>query len=138
MSTFLDSTFLIDIVEDPAATRKAAQDLEDRDEGVVTGALNLFEVFRGVHSLRDPTRRRKLQQQYEAVIQSTMVMDLSREDALRAAGWSGALRREGKSIGVDALTAALAYRAGCTIILTRNLRDFEPLARQGAPSPKGY
>jgi len=91
MSTFLDSTFLIDIVEDPAATRKAAQDLEDRDEGVVTGALNLFEVFRGVHSLRDPTRRRKLQQQYEAVIQSTMVMDLSREDALRAAGWSGAL-----------------------------------------------
>jgi len=138
MSTFLDSTFLIDLVEDPAATRKAAQDLEDRGEGVVTGSLNLFEVFRGVHSLRDAARRKKLQLQYEAVIQSTMVMDLSQDDALRAASWSGALRREGKQVGVDAITAALAYRAGCTAILTRNLRDFEPLARQGAPPPKSY
>src|SRR3989337_1044859 len=87
MSTFLDSTFLIDLVEDPAATRDAA-------------------------------RAKKLQLQYEAVIQSTMVMDLSQDDALRAASWSGALRREGKQVGVDAITAALAYRAGCTAILT--------------------
>lgn len=120
----LDTTFIIDIVEDPTETRRVASDLESTGEVLATTAFNVYEALLGVHALRDRGHRTKLLDQYARVLSRLVVLPVTVEDAVEAAEIGGEIRRMGHDIGADCLTAATALRAGCDGVVTRNVSHF--------------
>jgi len=46
-------------------------------------------------------------------------------DALKAAEIGGALLKKKKTVGADAITAAIAINNGCEAVVTRNKKHFE-------------
>jgi len=125
----LDTTFLVDIVEDPGETTAIASNLESRGEVLATTVFNVYEALLGVHSLRDPGHRAKLLDQYAKAISRLVVLPVSFEDAAKAAEIGGHLRRQGQEVGADSLTAAIALRAGCDGVVTRNRSHFEQIRK---------
>lgn len=121
----VDTTFLIDIVENPEDVRTISQDLERRGEVLATSAFNAYEALLGVESVRDRVQRAKLLDLYAKVLARLVVLPLSLEDAAKAAEIGGALRRKGHDVGADSLTAAGALRSGSDGIVTRNVAHFE-------------
>jgi predicted nucleic acid-binding protein len=121
----LDTTFLVDIVEQPDETKQVASELEARGEVLATTAFNAYEALLGVHSLRDQGQRAKLLDLYAKVLSRLVVLPISLEDAAKAAEIGGELRRKGREVGADSLTAAIALRGGCDGIVTRNVSHYE-------------
>lgn len=114
-------------MESPEETRELAEELERRGEVLATTAFNAYEALLGVHSLSDRTRRSKLLDLYARVIARVVVLPMSLEDAAKAAELGGELRRRGRDVGADSVTAAIAMRSGCDGIVTRNSTHFERL-----------
>jgi len=121
----LDTTFLIDIVEEPEATGSVARELESRGELLATTVFNAYEALLGVQSIRDGRMRSKLLDQYAKALSRLVVLPLSLDDAVRAAELGGELRRKGRDVGADCITAAVALRNGCDAVVTRNADHFE-------------
>lgn len=121
----LDTTFLIDIVESPEDVRRISEDLERRGEVLATTAFNVYEALLGVQSVRDRAQRAKLLDLYAKVLARLFVLPMSLEDAAKAAGIGGELRRRGQDVGADGLTAAIALRSGSDGVVTRNVAHFE-------------
>ncbi len=120
----LDTTFLIDVVEDPEEARATAEELEDRGETLATTVFNAWEALLGAHSVRDREQGRRLLEHYARVLSRLSLLPMSPDDAAKAAEIGGELRRRGQDVGADALTAAIALRAGCDGIVTRNVAHF--------------
>ena len=123
----LDTTFLIDIVEQPEETRKVTERLEREHEVLATTTFNAYEALLGVHSIRDRDHSAKLLDLYSRALSRLVILPLSLEDAAKAAELGGELRRRGQDIGADSLTAATALRGGCDGIVTRNASHFRRL-----------
>lgn len=121
----LDTTFLIDIVENPEQARAISEDLERRGEILATTAFNVYEALLGVQSVRDRAHRTKLLDLYAKVLARLVVLPVSLEDAAKAAEIGGELRRQGHDVGADCLTAAVALRSGSDGVVTRNVTHFE-------------
>jgi predicted nucleic acid-binding protein len=121
----LDTTFLVDIVEHPEEAKETASEMESRGEVLATTAFNAYEALLGVHSLRDRGVRAKLLDLYAKVLSRVVVLPMSLDDAVRAAEIGGELRRKGRDVGADSLTAAIALRSGCGGIVTRHISHFE-------------
>ena len=134
----LDTTFLIDIVEHPAETKRISEQLEVRGEVLATTAFNAYEALYGVHAVRDSGQRAKLLELYTRVFSRLVVLPLTLEDAARAAELGGELRRKGEDVGADSLTAAVAIRNGCDTIVTRNIDHFNRLGRSGGFEVASY
>lgn len=123
----LDTTFLIDIVESPEEVRELSERLEEKGEVLATTVFNAYEALLGVQSIRDRTQREKLLDLYARVLARLVVLPISLDDAAKAAELGGELRRKGRDVGVDSLTAAIAVRSGSDGIVTRNVAHFERL-----------
>ena len=121
----LDSTFLIDVVEDPSETRGVAERLEQGGETLATTVFNAYEVLTGVQSIRDSGQRARLLDHYAKVFARMTVLPLTFADAAKAAEIGGELRRKGVEVGADSLTAAVALRNGCDAVVTRNVSHFD-------------
>ena len=124
----LDTTFLIDIVEHPKEARGLAEFLEGRGEVLATTVFNVWEALLGAHSIRDRDQGKKLLDLYAKVLARLVLLPMSLEDASKAAEIGGNLRRRGRDVGADSLTAAIAIRAGCDGIVTRNQAHFNEIA----------
>ena len=124
----LDTTFLIDIVEHPDETRGLAEDLEGRGDVLATTVFNTWEALLGAHSVRNPDHGQKLLDLYAKVLARLVLLPMTLDDASKAAELGGKLRRRGRDVVADALTAAIALRAGCDGIVTRNVSHFSDLA----------
>ncbi len=123
----LDTTFLIDIVENPDEVRAVSEELERHGEVLATTAFNVYEALLGVHSIRDRSQRTKLLDLYSRVLARLVLLPVSVEDATKAAELGGELRRRGHDVGADSLTAVVAMRTGADGVVTRNVAHFERL-----------
>ena len=120
----LDTTFLIDVVEHPEDTRAITEEFEGWGEVLATTAFNAWEALLGAHSIRDRTRVARLLDYYAKVLSRLVLLPMSLEDAAKAAELGGELHRRGHDVGADCLTAAIAHRAGCDGVVTRNVAHF--------------
>lgn len=124
----LDTTFLIDMVENPEDVKQTAEELERQGEVLATTAFNAYETLLGVHSVRDRRQREKLLDLYAKALSRLVVLPLLLEDASEAARLGGELRRRGRDVGADTVTAAIAFRNGCDGVVTRNAVHFRRIA----------
>ena len=120
----LDTTLLIDIVEHPKEAKQIVERFEQERETLATTTFNAYEALLGAHSVRDGGHRTKLLDLYSRVLSRLVLLPLSLEDAAKAAELGGELRRQGRDVGADALTAAIALRGGCDGVVTRNVDHF--------------
>lgn len=114
----------------PAVTQRAQAYLAGFGRLTIT-AVTVFERLRGYRAaLKDgkPFERQLLA--FEALVANCIVLPFDREAAGVAAGiWSAATRSQRRQLG-DILIAAIAVSRQLPLV-TRNLRDFNRLAKAG-------
>ena len=121
----LDTTYLIDIVENPDVTHRIAEEIERRGEVLATSVFNAYEALAGTQAVRDRRQRTKLLDLYARAFSRLVVLPMTLDDAAKAAEIGGELRRSGRQVGADVITAAIALRGGCDGVITRNVEHFE-------------
>jgi predicted nucleic acid-binding protein len=115
MPLVLDTTVLIDALRGrPAADR--IEDLMARDELLLTTAINVEEIVRGLRPAE--------QEAIDLLFTGLAILPIRRAEAERAGRW----RREHAARGItlhqaDCLIAAAAYSAGGRLA-TANVKDF--------------
>lgn len=124
MAILLDSTALIDILEENPGSSGLAHRLSD--EAVFTTRINVFEVLVGVYAMGKHTERRC--EQAERLFSRLHVLELDEASTKKAAQIQGMLYQKGKPIDdTDCLTAAIALVHGITKVITRNKKHFEQI-----------
>ena len=114
----LDSSFLIDLLdEDPGAIAKL-DELEDEQTPVGIPALVVTEVGVGLDIVRE-------QQLFDDMIASVPVLPFDRAASTRAVEIQQGLQAAGKGIGaVDVMIAGTAAESSDATVLTRNVDEF--------------
>ncbi|MBI4017273.1 MAG: type II toxin-antitoxin system VapC family toxin [Candidatus Aenigmarchaeota archaeon] len=124
MPTLLDSTALIDILEDNPGANTLLEHL--KGEAVFTTRINVFEVLVGVYALRQHVEKKL--RDAEQLFLRLNILELNEVSAKWAARIQGSLYQQGKPIDdTDCLTAAIALSHGITKIATRNKKHFEQI-----------
>ena len=118
----VDSTFLISILRNDAATVSKAEELDD-EGGAATTVINVFEVVYEVYRSMSEVPRRM--EAFERLIANFEVLDLNIEAAKKAAQISGTLSRDGTGIDpFDSLIAGITLTCGAEALVTRNTAHF--------------
>ncbi len=118
----VDSTFLISLLRNDAATVSKAEELDD-EGGAATTVINVFEVVYGVNRSMSEVPRRM--EAFERLIANFEVLDLNIESAKKAAQISGTLSRDGTGIDpFDSLIAGITLTCGAEALVTRNTAHF--------------
>ncbi len=124
MATLLDSTALIDILEENPGAHELVKSLED--EAVFTTRINVFEVLVGVFALGRSTEQRL--KEAEKLFSRLNILELNSASAKIAAKIQGELYQKGQPIDdTDCLTAAIGLVNGITTVVTRNKKHFETI-----------
>jgi len=117
----LDSTLLIDLLRGD----KAAHDLVNQNEFLLTTQINMFEVIRGLF-LRNASAQ-KFAEAME-LFENIRVLPLDDSGIIKSADISSTLVRQGKTIeDSDCLIAGITLSKGITTIVTKNVKDFEKI-----------
>lgn len=115
MAVILDTTILIDVLRGrPAVERlRGIRDSEDR---VLTSAINVEEVYRGVRDQERDTVRR--------LVAWLEIVPLGRAEGERSGNWRRTYATRGVTLGqADCLIAAAAVSVGARLA-TGNPKDF--------------
>ncbi len=99
------------------------------NEPLFTTTVNLFEAQMGSYSIRDEKLRNKAIDKLNKTFERIEVLPFLKGDALKAAEIAGILRRRGKAVGVDVITAAVALNNGCAVV-TRNRNHFQWISEE--------
>ncbi|MGC1122777.1 MAG: type II toxin-antitoxin system VapC family toxin [Candidatus Methanofastidiosia archaeon] len=118
----LDTTYFIDMVRNPVVIERVTKRIES--DFLYTTTFNVFEVQLGSYSIKDEGIRKEATEKLNRVFKRIEILPFLEKDALRAAEISGNLRRKGRSIGADAIIAAVSLNNGCTVV-TRNKNHFQ-------------
>ncbi len=124
----LDTTYLIELIRDPESIAKITRELERRD-ALATTLYNVFEAFSGAYVIRNRSAGRKIIDKLERALVPIQILPFDLEDATKAAEICGTLKRKGKIVGPDAITAAIALNKGCDGIVSRNKAHFEVIEK---------
>lgn len=119
----LDTTYLVDLIRDPKGIARTTRELE-RTDTLATTLYNVFEAYSGAHAIRNRSTSRKIIDKLERVLVPIQVLPFDLEDAIKAAEIGGSLKKKGKIVGADAITAAIALNKGCDGIVSRNKAHF--------------
>lgn len=123
----LDTTYFIDLVRNPKIIEPITKKIEN--EPLCTTTFSLFEVQIGSHAIKDEALRNKALNKLNKIFDRIEILPLLKKDASRAAEISGTLKRRGKSVGADALIAAVALNNGCAVV-TRNRGHFQWIEKE--------
>lgn len=123
----LDTTYFIDLIRNPKMINIITKKIED--EPLFTTTFNLFEAQVGSYSIRDEELRNKAINKLSKAFDRIEILPFLKRDALRAAEITGTLRRKGKIVGADVITAAVALNSGCTVV-TRNRDHFQWISEE--------
>jgi predicted nucleic acid-binding protein len=85
--------------------------------------LILFEAQMGSYSIKNEELRNKAIDKLNKTFDRIEILPFLKGDALKAAEIADILRRRGKIVSVDVITAAIALNSGCTVV-TRNRNHF--------------
>jgi len=70
-------------------------------------------------------KREKIIHKLGSAFERLEVLSFKYSDAILAAKIAGELARNGKSVGADAVVAAIAINNGCKVVVTRNKKHFK-------------
>ncbi len=123
-----DTTYFLDWITDHSRIVTVTKKLE-RKTRLVTTTYNVFEAFLGAHLMESKLASEKIIDKLERALVPVMVLPFEAEDAKRAAEILGILKKKGKIVGADAMTAAVALNKGCSGIVTRNRARFKEIEK---------
>ncbi len=125
----LDTTFLVDLVQDPRRIQDIVTRLGESSEVLSTTAINLYEALVGAYTVKDRRKGAKIEDKIEKAVARMEVLPLREDDAREGARIAGRLRRQGIQVGVDVLVASIAIGHGCEGVVTRNVDHFKAIER---------
>lgn len=132
----IDTTYFVDIIRRPGSVRKLTEKLDA--EGVhATTTINVFEAMFGAFAIggeKGEKIRRKLTEAFSRV----EVLEFSYRDAVLAAEIGGRLRKRGRHVGLDVITAAIAINNGCESVVTRNEKHFKWIEEETGLKVEAY
>jgi predicted nucleic acid-binding protein len=118
----LDTTYFVDMIRNPILIERVTKRIEN--DFLYTTTFNVFEVQLGSYSIRDERIRKASIEKLNRIFKRIEILPFLEGDALKAAEISGNLKRKGKSVGADAIIAAVALNNGCAVV-TRNKNHFQ-------------
>ncbi|MFQ5884876.1 MAG: type II toxin-antitoxin system VapC family toxin [Thermoplasmata archaeon] len=124
----LDTTYLLDWIADPSRIVTITKELE-RKETLATTSHNVFEAFLGAYAVENKTISARMIDKLERALVPIHVLSFDSEDANKAAEILAALKKKGKTVGIDAITAAVALNNGCSGVVTRNVSHFDEIQK---------
>lgn len=124
----LDTTCLIDSIRDPDSITKITRKLE-RKETLATTTYNVFEAFFGAYTVKSTSAKNKIIDKLERFLEPIQILPFDLHDAKKAAEIGGTLKKKGKTVGADAITAATALNKGCDGIVSRNRSHFKEIEK---------
>lgn len=120
----LDTTYLIDLIRNPSALKEITERI-DQEERVAITVFNIFEAYLGAFAIEDKEKAEKIKDKLDKAVNRIEILEFSYKDAIRASQIAGSLLKDGKEVGADAITAAIALNNGYNEIVTRNKKYFE-------------
>ncbi len=121
----LDTCFFIDLLRKDDQAVKKAQELDEKDELLVTTQMNVYELFVGVYSSKGVDKEEQVRR-IEQILDKTQVLDMTSEASKKSAQIAGNLISKGERIEIpDTITAGIILSKGIDIIVTRNKEHFE-------------
>lgn len=113
----LDSTFLIDLLDQRDAAETKLEELVETDTPVSVSTLSVYEVGLGLQENEHET--------FDEILASVVVLPLGLGESYRALSIQRTLYNRGEPIGdVDSLIAATAAESVDPRLLTRNVDEF--------------
>lgn len=113
----LDSTFLIDLLDQRDAAETKLEELVETDTSVSVSTLSVYEVGLGLRENEHNT--------FDEIVASVVILPLGLGESYRALSIQRTLYDRGEPIGnVDSLIAATAAESADPRLLTRNVDEF--------------
>lgn len=113
----LDSTFLIDLLDQRDAAETKLEELVETDTPVSVSTLSVYEVGLGLRENEHNT--------FDEILASVVILPLGLGESYRALSIQRTLYDRGEPIGdVDSLIAATAAESADPRLLTRNVDEF--------------
>lgn len=113
----LDSTFLIDLLDQRDAAETKLEELVETDTPVSVSTLSVYEVGLGLRENEHNT--------FDEILASVVILPLGLGESDRALSIQRTLYDRGEPIGdVDSLIAATAAESADPRLLTRNVDEF--------------
>ena len=113
----LDSTFLIDLLDQPDTAETKLEELVETDTPVSVSTLSVYEVGLGLQENEHET--------FDEILASVVILPLGLGESYRALSIQRTLYDRGEPIGdVDSLIAATAAESADPRLLTRNVDEF--------------
>lgn len=113
----LDSTFLIDLLDQRDAAETKLEELVKTDTPVSVSTLSVYEVGLGLQENEHNT--------FDEIVASVVILPLGLGESYRALSIQRTLYDRGEPIGdVDSLIAATAAESADPRLLTRNVDEF--------------
>ncbi|MCK5292344.1 MAG: type II toxin-antitoxin system VapC family toxin [Thermoplasmata archaeon] len=124
----LDTTYLWDWIADPSRIVTITKELEGK-EVLATTSHNVFEAFLGAFAVENKTLSARMIDKLERFLVPVHVLPFDSEDAAKAGEILAKLKKKGKAVGIDAITAAIALNSGCSGIVSRNRAHFKDIEK---------
>jgi len=118
----LDTTYFVDLIRKPSAIRDITTRLDGEDRCATT-VFNVYEALFGSYAV-DDAKGEKIREKISKAASRLEVLEFRYVDVLKAAEIGGALLKKKKTVGADAITAAIAINNGCEAVVTRNKKYF--------------
>lgn len=119
----VDSTFLIDVLENRENISEIVKKIED--EPIYTTHINIFEILVGIFSQKDIDVQKRLSQA-KKLFNRFFILGLDEKSVLKSAQIAGDLNKKGAQIeNMDCLTAGIILSNGVNTIITRNKKHFD-------------
>ncbi|KYK35415.1 MAG: type II toxin-antitoxin system VapC family toxin [Theionarchaea archaeon] len=123
----LDTTYFVDLIRNSKMIKPITKKIGN--EPLFTTTFNLFEAQIGSYSIKNEELRNKAIDKLNKTFDRIEVLPFLKGDALKAAEIASILRRRGKVVGADVITAAIALNNGCTVV-TRNRDHFQWISEE--------
>ena len=123
----LDTTYFVDLIRNSKMIKPITKKIGN--EPLFTTTFNLFEAQIGSYSIKNEELRNKAIDKLNKTFDRIEVLPFLKRDALKAAEIASILRRRGKVVGADVITAAIALNNGCTVV-TRNRDHFQWISEE--------
>jgi len=121
MKTFLDTSALIDLLENEPSARNEIDRLGN-EATFHTSAINLFELLRGLSGIEAERKKGAL----NALLANIEIIDIDSEIATEAARIYAELKAKGKPVNeADYIIAASCATNGIRLIVTQNKKHFQ-------------
>lgn len=120
----LDTTFIIDIMNNDLKAIDKLRELQKRGEAQIISSITVFELFSGLAKSKKPEKEKA---KIINAINGQLIASFDQEAAEKAGFIDGSLRKEGRTIGpLDTMIAGTAITKK-EKVLTRNTKDFEKI-----------